>query len=199
MELKKLEGGKLVKAVKKELPFSPYMDEPRIRFGTPGSLEGTAATGVQLQNLAMMGIKQPQPERVKAAFREVNDVQYFLMAPTLEKGHDTYPIRWDGLAPRVSGLKDLFQHMSIEMRRDTWYLMNTEMVNDEDLGPALKGDWTHATLAERKERVRKPKAAKSKTQPDKSKPDEKEKEKEKGQGKETESENGSDGAANESA
>lgn len=54
-------------------------------------------------------------------------------------------------APTIRGLKPLFEEAGIALRSDLWYEIETEIVEDEQLGFAVAANWTQAVTRPRPE------------------------------------------------
>jgi len=155
--MRKLTGGKTISVDPARLQLPLYGDSPKIRVGSPGTLQGNVATGVQFLQCVKQKLGQPELTWVKVLFREVAG-EVFLVAspvkppadPTMREP-DTYQVKFstEAKAPIIRGLKPLFEAARVELREDTWYDMPTEIAEDETLGVCICASWTKATLKPR--------------------------------------------------
>jgi len=156
MEIKKLVGGKAIRVSPDRIQLPLYGDKPGIRAGSPGTISGNTAMGVQLSEAAKLKFGLGQPTKVEVIIREIDGVVYLIISPAKEDAKDVYPLafaRKAAGAPVIRKLKPLFEEAGIDLRRDVWYEMSTEVVNDEEAGYSVAGAWTKAVTVPR---VRRP-------------------------------------------
>ncbi|HYF93928.1 MAG TPA: hypothetical protein VD969_17070 [Symbiobacteriaceae bacterium] len=156
MEVRNFKGAKVISVDPERIQLPLYGDAPQWRIGSPGTLLGNVATGVQLAETSKKRIATPDPTWVKVTFRDVSG-QYFLTVAAVappenpkQKEPDTYPLKFASRAkaPAIRGLKALFEASRIELRPDVWYEMDTEIAEDEG-GAFVCGCWTTATITPR--------------------------------------------------
>lgn len=155
--MRKLTGGKTIAVDPARLQFPIYGDSPKVQVGSPGTVTGNVATGVQVLECAKSKLGQPDLTWVKVVFREIEGEQFLVIAPVkapadpTNREPDTYPLKFhsQAKAPIVRGLKLLFESNRVELRKDTWYEMTTEVAEDETLGMVVCGNWTKASTRAR--------------------------------------------------
>jgi hypothetical protein len=152
VEIKQLKGG---------VVFAPQTAEaPKkgMRLGTPGTLFCDENTGALLTEVAKERFGIPVVTHVRVIFREVEGTIYLVVAPAWVEGPaeeaaklpgEIYPLRNAPKHPTVYKLAPLVEALKQPLRRDFWYVMESQVVNDEQLGLSVAGNWTHATLEPR--------------------------------------------------
>lgn len=165
MEIVKLTGGTLigVKPDRAELPI--YADKPRIRVGAPGTIFANAGMAAQFAFCTRTQLQVPETAYAKVVFKEVGEKLYFLVAPAKEPGADVYELKYGSKsrAPIIRMLKPLFEEMTITLRPDTWYDMESKIVQDDTVGMAVAGIWTDAVLNPRVQREKEVAAGEQRT------------------------------------
>jgi hypothetical protein len=153
MEIKKLGQGKTIGVDQERLMYPKYADSPRLRAGTPASVVGNVAMGLQMAECSKLRLGNPVPTLVKVVFREIEGVLYLLLIPVNEAGPDVYDLKYTNKSkvPVVRGLKLLFEKAKITLRGDLWYDMSSELVEDQEHGLAVGGQWTNVVTSPRGE------------------------------------------------
>lgn len=176
MEIKQLKGGVVIASQPVEQP------KKSMRMGTPGTLFCDEETGGLLTECAKAQYGIPVVTHVRAIFREVEGTIYLVLAPAWvevpaeetakakkqRKGAkaaasnlpgEVYPLRNVPKHPTVYKLAGLVEALKQPLRRDFWYVMESQMVKDEQLGLSVAGNWTQATLEPRELPAKKTKPA----------------------------------------
>jgi hypothetical protein len=153
VEVRKLTGGKVVGVNPDRLQIPLYADAPKVRVGAPGTLFGNVGFFVQVNECSKRQFGIPEPTLVKVIFREIDTEVFLVIGIARAAGPDVYDLKFESgtKAPTVRGLKLLFEAAGIALRGDLWYEIETEIVEDEELGFAVAANWTHATTRPRTE------------------------------------------------
>lgn len=153
MAIRKLTGGKVIGVDQDELQVPLYADDPKMKVGTPGTIVGNVGLFVQMNDCSKRQFGLPEPTHAKVIFRQIGTEVYLVMGVARSTGPDVYEIKWESTtkAPTIRGLKRLFEQAGITLRSDLWYEIETEIVEDEQLGFAVAASWTQAVTRPRPE------------------------------------------------
>jgi len=158
MVVRNLKGTRTIVVNPERIQFPLYGDAPHWRVGSPGTILGNVASGVQIVEASKKRLGTPDPTWVKVTFREVGGEYYLLVSPwpapadPAKREPDTYPLKYNSRAkaPIIRGLKALFEATKMQLRADMWYEMESEPAEDEG-GAAVCANWTKATTSPRTE------------------------------------------------